>query len=140
MAELTPLRGWSRDKTIKRWSIDSPPSAPCSPVPSGSSTGDALQPLTTITTRSPVWRARFTPFGSALLSLPQADETALSLYHAAGPPGSERVVQTFSGHSEKVKEFVWRCRGGADSAKDDRSFQLITWGKDQTLKFWSVCS
>ena len=112
-------------------------------------------PLRTIHTTAPVWRARFLPFGSGLLSLPQAVETALDMWAIDSPPpdatspgaphggeigpdGNERVIKTFVGHSAKVKEFVWRTRGGADLNSDDRSFQLITWGTDQTLRFWPI--
>lgn len=112
-------------------------------------------PLRTIHTTAPVWRARFLPFGSGILSLPQAVETTLDMWAIDSPPadsqsppapaggeigagGSERVIKTFVGHTAKVKEFVWRTRGGEDLGKDDRAFQLITWGADQTLRFWPI--
>ncbi|KAJ2912007.1 hypothetical protein MD484_g8411, partial [Candolleomyces efflorescens] len=42
-----------------------------------------------------------------------------------------RLVETFDGHRDVVKEFVWR-RGMPDE------FQLISWSKDRTLRFWPV--
>jgi hypothetical protein len=57
---------------------------------------------------------------------------------ALGSPGQEKVIKTFEGHTDKVKEFVWRIRGGDDLERDDRSFQLITWGMDQSLRFWPI--
>lgn len=41
------------------------------------------------------------------------------------------LVETFEGHSDVVKEFVWR-----QGTQDD--FQLITWSKDRTLRFWPI--
>lgn len=47
-------------------------------------------------------------------------------------------VERFAGHENVVKDFVWRMRGGNDSAFDDREFQLVTWSKDRTLRIWPV--
>ncbi|KAL7412467.1 WD40-repeat-containing domain protein [Mrakia frigida] len=148
----------SLDKTIKLWNISSP-SLPVSttllssntnlePIPTISPLESALTktlsvPLRTIHTASPVWRARFLPFGSGLLSLPQSQETGLDMWtvdrsfhqpSATNPEGG----MGFEGHTDKVKEFVWRTRGGDDMERDDRTFQLITWGKDQSLRFWPI--
>ncbi|KAJ6566840.1 hypothetical protein B0H19DRAFT_1067114 [Mycena capillaripes] len=46
--------------------------------------------------------------------------------------GGDDPVEVFEGHTDVVKEFVWR-RGG-----DGTAFQLITWSKDRTLRFWPV--
>ncbi|KAJ7738562.1 hypothetical protein B0H14DRAFT_2638473, partial [Mycena olivaceomarginata] len=40
--------------------------------------------------------------------------------------GRDEPVEVFEGHTDVVKEFVWR-RGG-----------VITWSKDRTLRFWPV--
>ncbi|KAJ7613889.1 hypothetical protein DFH06DRAFT_1014506 [Mycena polygramma] len=84
-------------------------------------------PAHTIRTAHPVWRARHLPFGRGVLSLPQRGGTGLGMY-AFG----KRPVEVFEGHTDVVKEFVWR-RGG-----DGTAFQLITWSKDRTLRFWPV--
>lgn len=102
----------SLDKTIKIWDT---------------STED-LEPKSTIHTTYPMWRARTLPFGRGVLSLAQRGDTALEMY-AAG--NTDMPVERFEGHTDVVKEFVWR-RGGEDE------YQLITWSKDRTLRFWPV--
>ncbi|TBU54508.1 hypothetical protein BD310DRAFT_935749 [Dichomitus squalens] len=84
----------------------------------------------TINTSYPVWRARDLPFGQGVLSLPQRGETALEMYAHEEPTVP---IEKFEGHTDVVKEFVWR-RGG----QDNNEFQLITWSKDKTLRFWPV--
>ncbi|PCH41343.1 hypothetical protein WOLCODRAFT_100364 [Wolfiporia cocos MD-104 SS10] len=103
----------SLDKSIKVWN-----------------THDLEEPKTTITTSYPVWRARDLPFGRGLLSLPQRGETALEMYSYDHP---RAPVEIFAGHTDVVKEFVWR-RGGHDCTE----FQLITWSKDKTMMFWPI--
>ncbi|CCM03390.1 uncharacterized protein FIBRA_05520 [Fibroporia radiculosa] len=102
----------SLDKTIKIWDTQNL-------MPS--------EPKITIQTEYPVWRARDLPFGQGLLSLPQRGQTALEMYSHDNPL---IPVEIFEGHADVVKEFVWR-RGGSE-------FQLITWSKDKTLRFWPV--
>ncbi|KAH7922738.1 hypothetical protein BV22DRAFT_1094123 [Leucogyrophana mollusca] len=111
----------SLDKTIKVWNVQATPSD------SGS-----YEPTTTICTRYPVWRARDLPFGHGLLSLPQRGETTLEMW-ANG--NSRTPVEVFEGHTDVVKEFVWR-KGGFEGGE----YQLITWSKDRTLRFWPVDS
>lgn len=50
---------------------------------------------------------------------------------AQDSPGQEVWKQT--GHSDVVREFLWRTQGGDDPNDDDRIFQLVTWGNDQQL-------
>lgn len=64
--------------------------------------------------------------------------------------GEGSPVEVFEGHTDVVKEFVWRKGGpGALAARRTRplgsvlistidEFQLITWSKDRTLRFWPV--
>ena len=87
----------SLDKTIKVWNVDSQPT----------DTG-TYDPMVLIGTTYPVWRARDLPFGQGLLSLPQRGETSLDMW-AYSDPGT--LVEVFEGHTDVVKEFVWR-RGG----------------------------
>lgn len=106
------------------------------------------KPKTTINTTYPVWRARDLPFGHGVLSLPQRGETTLEMY---GHTDSHQPVETFEGHADVVKEFVWR-RGGQGMTLvlnvspfnlamiDGADFQLITWSKDRTLRFWPLDS
>ncbi|EAU93642.2 vacuolar membrane protein [Coprinopsis cinerea okayama7 len=101
----------SLDMTIKSWDISAPE-----------------RPTRAVQTNYPVWRARNLPFGQGILSLPQRGETRLEMYARTDHP---TPVEIFEGHSDVVKEFVWR-KGGPDE------FQLITWSKDRTLRFWPV--
>ncbi|KAI3330676.1 WD repeat-containing protein [Ustulina deusta] len=79
---------------------------------------DKNEPERIIRTEFPTWRARHTPFGWGLLAMPQNDPGNLYLYDL--PP-----VTVFPGHgSHKVKEFLWRTRGGVSDGIDDREFQL----------------
>ncbi|WRT65038.1 uncharacterized protein IL334_001980 [Kwoniella shivajii] len=126
----------SLDKTIKFWTVpelcssssngaDSDPFAPVT-APE--------KPTSTLTTSYPVWRARNLPFGRGVHSLPQRGEQALELFS----PNDNTPVERFEGHENVVKDFVWRVRGGEDTSFDDRDFQLITWGKDRTLRIWPI--
>ena len=100
----------SLDKTIKVWNVQDA-SAPDFPQIESffqKSSKQLARPLTTITTRYPVWRARDLPFGRGILSLPQRGETALEMWVT----GNDMVpVEIFEGHTDVVKEFVWR-KGG----------------------------
>ncbi|KAI8081598.1 uncharacterized protein BX664DRAFT_268269 [Halteromyces radiatus] len=96
----------------------------------------ADEPEETIITNSPVWRARNTPFGNGVLTMPQRTESTLYLYGRDTP---NEPVHLFEGHTDTVKEFVWRWKGGQNSSDgDDREFQLVTWSKDQNLRLWPV--
>ncbi|TFK38773.1 hypothetical protein BDQ12DRAFT_630610 [Crucibulum laeve] len=107
----------SLDKTIKTWDINE-----LAEYEGGH------EPKSVIRTTYPVWRARNLPFGQGVMSLAQRGETALEMY-AKNDTGTP--VDIFEGHTDVVKEFVWR-KGGQDE------FQLITWSKDRTLRFWPV--
>ncbi|KAJ7050532.1 hypothetical protein C8F01DRAFT_683078 [Mycena amicta] len=117
-------------------------------------------PVQTIRTAHPVWRARHLPFGRGVLSLPQRGGTGLGMYALDGtqvrnedddnsfgdtpaapqaaPRGragswdGDQPVEVFEGHMDVVKEFVWRRE------TNGTTFQLITWSKDRTLRFWPV--
>ena len=120
----------SLDKTIKAWDINSINSE-ANP-----------EPKTCIKTTYPVWRARNLPFGEGVLSLPQRGETNLEMYGKG-----EDLIETFEGHSDVVKEFVWRKGNNGICIVDfclfipissTGDFQLITWSKDRTLRFWPI--
>ncbi|KAK4192739.1 maintenance of telomere capping protein 5 [Podospora australis] len=103
------------------------------------------QPHRVIRTDFPVWRARHTPFGSGLLAMPQNEPGNLYLYdrrtNADTPAdGAVEPVAIFPGHGDhKVKEFLWRSRGGVSSDNiDDREFQLVSWGEDNELRLQKV--
>ncbi|KAG6372963.1 hypothetical protein JVT61DRAFT_7009 [Boletus reticuloceps] len=123
----------SLDKTIKVWNVQdtSAPDFPRAEFGFQKGSKQSPEPLTTITTRYPVWRARDLPFGRGILSLPQRGETTLEMWST----GNDMVpVEIFEGHTDVVKEFVWR-KGGLEGV-----YQLITWSKDRTLRFWPMDS
>ncbi|KAL5521189.1 hypothetical protein ACEPAG_9112 [Sanghuangporus baumii] len=110
----------SLDKTIKIWDT-------------GKFQSSTLEPLQTLQTNRPVWRARDLPFGNGVLSVPQRGESVLELWNY---DDGRAPVHTFDGHTDVVKEFVWRARDGGGIG--DKAFQLITWSKDKTLRFWPI--
>lgn len=123
------------DKTIKYWSFNE--LAPANDQVHDEYHDTVLapnEPVHTISTSYPVWRARNLPFGHGVLSLPQRGTDTLDMFSAT----SSEPVETFEGHDNVVKEFVWRSRGGEDPTREDREFQLITWSKDRTLRIWPV--
>ena len=76
------------------------------------------KPQSTIHTSYPVWRARDLPFGKGVLSLPQRSETTLEMFAHGGEAmgfGPNPPVKLFEGHTDVVKEFVWRRRGNGGS-------------------------
>ncbi|KAI6121184.1 hypothetical protein F5141DRAFT_1257710 [Pisolithus sp. B1] len=118
-ARVSDIVTCSLDKSIKVWNVKEAISTETAQP----------QPLTMITTRYPVWRARDLPFGRGVLSLPQRGETILEMWAEHNPLTPAEV---FAGHEDVVKEFVWR-RGSTGG-----EYQLITWSKDRTLRFWHV--
>ena len=66
------------------------------------------EPKVTFNTSYPVWRARDLPFGRGVLSLPQRGENVLDMWSYDHP---EAPVSVLEGHSDTVKEFVWRRCG-----------------------------
>lgn len=83
---------------------------------SWSITDNVAIPDLTVHTSSPVWRARYLPFGRGVLTLPQRSDHALSIWGRAKIERGDTAqpVARFEGAREGVKEFVWRTRGGDD--------------------------
>ncbi|GFO43349.1 WD repeat-containing protein 59 [Plakobranchus ocellatus] len=107
----------SQDCTIRLWDCNSPQRS------------EAL-----INSGSPVWRARYTPFGEGIVSVvvPQLrrGENSLYLWH---PSNQQAPVHTFMGHKDVIQEFQWRKQ--QEGAVDHH---LVTWSKDQSLRIWKV--
>ena len=117
----------SLDRTIKFWDY----------------TSESNEPEHTILTPYPVWRSRHTPFGNGVLAMPQRGDNSLHLYDsslgARSPkPRSISPVHSFVGHTEQVKEYLWRCRGTVTETVDERDFQLVSWGSDKVLRLHRV--
>jgi hypothetical protein len=122
--EATNLLTCSLDRTIKIWNYEA-------------AEEDRL--IRTIHTPFPVWRARHTPFGYGVLVMPQRGSNELHLYDRRLEEGEPHdtpadPVYSFEGHQDQVKEFLWRVRHGEDNGKDNRSFQLVSWGADKQLR------
>ena len=100
----------SQDNLVKFWNINQPRIC-----------------QSTITTTFPIWRARFAPFGSTIMTMPQRKDTSLYLWNCENKTAP---LYVFSGHADVPIEFVWREKGG--------QHQLVTWGKDHTLRLWPV--
>ncbi|XP_063862216.1 GATOR2 complex protein WDR59-like isoform X2 [Scylla paramamosain] len=85
-----------------------------------------------INTLSPVWRARYTPFGEGVVTVvaPQLrrGENPLLLWAVQDVTAP---VHTFVGHSDMVLEFEWRLSGPGEH-------QLVTWARDHSLRIWRV--
>ncbi|KAG6017812.1 hypothetical protein E4U43_008631 [Claviceps pusilla] len=122
----TGIATCSLDKTIRFWDY-------------GKDEEKQLEHI--VRTDFPVWRARHTPFGWGFLAMPQHEPGDLYLYDRlwsseAPVEVSPKPVTVFSGHGDhKVKEFLWRTRGGISGDNlDHREFQLVSWGTDNELR------
>ncbi|CDW99111.1 hypothetical protein [Sporisorium scitamineum] len=120
----------SLDRTVKFWNLASDTSQAAIGARELVTEAESM-----IETRTPVWRARHLPFGNGVMTLPQRGDTTLSMWAKDEP---EEPKATFTGHTDIVKEYLFRTKGGQDRCSDDRQFQLITWSKDQTLRLWPV--
>ncbi|OCK78015.1 hypothetical protein K432DRAFT_332843 [Lepidopterella palustris CBS 459.81] len=119
----------SLDKTIKIWDYSKN---------DNESDETDMAPDRIFRTPYPVWRARHTPFGWGVLAMPQRGSFNLDLYDRRLSDGMKRnaavpPVYSFEGHSDCVKEFLWRSRGNIDNGIDNRDFQLVSWGTDRYL-------
>ncbi|XP_029054002.1 GATOR complex protein WDR59 isoform X1 [Osmia bicornis bicornis] len=87
-----------------------------------------------LTTNSPVWRARYTPFGEGLVTIvvPQLrrGENSLLLWNITN---LSAPIYTFVGHTDVVLEFQWRHQ-----KLENSDFELITWSKDQCLRIYKI--
>ncbi|XP_049822756.1 GATOR complex protein WDR59 isoform X2 [Aethina tumida] len=111
------LASSSQDNTVKFFDTENP-----------------RRPEYVLTTASPVWRARYTPFGNGMVTVvvPQLrrGENSLLLWNTAN---RTTPMHTFIGHRDVVLEFEWRKQRPGDT-----NYQLITWSKDQTLLVWKI--
>jgi WD40 repeat protein len=107
----------SQDRLVKIWNTDQ--SRNCQ---------------STIETSSPCWRARFTPFGNGIVTMPQRKDNSLYLWNRDMP---QAPTYTFSGHSDVPTEFVWRYQREHANCSDNE-YQLVTWSKDMHLRLWPI--
>ncbi|KAI4488494.1 hypothetical protein M0802_011600 [Mischocyttarus mexicanus] len=97
-------------------------------------TGNPKKAENILTTNSPVWRARYTPFGEGLVTIvvPQLrrGENSLLLWNTSN---LSAPIYTFVGHTDVVLEFQWRHK-----KLENADYELITWSKDQCLRVFKI--
>ncbi|XP_068438872.1 GATOR2 complex protein WDR59 [Clinocottus analis] len=89
--------------------------------------------LNILSCQVPVWKARYTPFTSGLVTVmvPQLRrENSLLLWSTLD---LNSPVHAFVGHDDVVLEFQWRPQ-----KQGSKDYQLVTWSRDQTLRIWRV--
>ncbi|KAK7205999.1 WD40-repeat-containing domain protein [Myxozyma melibiosi] len=124
----TQLITCSLDKTVKYWDYSN----------------QKDEPVRVVNTDFPVWKARHTPFGDGCVIMPQrGGKNAVFIISNkptnphSGVPDQMNPVEELVGHTEPIKEFLWRTRGG-ETGVDSREFQLVTWSKDRDLRLWQI--
>lgn len=95
---------------------------------------NARRPENVIMTNFPVWRAIYTPFGSGLLTigvgwggLPRVEQAGVIGIWVGGI-----LTHRLVGHTDTVQTIVWRPNTSPSN------YQLITWGRDQSLRIWTM--
>ncbi|XP_052758623.1 GATOR complex protein WDR59 isoform X1 [Galleria mellonella] len=95
---------------------------------------NARRPENIIMTNFPVWRAIYTPFGSGLLTigvgwggLPRAEQAGVIGIWVGGS-----LTHRLVGHTDTVQTMVWRPNTAPCN------YQLVTWGRDQSLRVWAM--
>lgn len=114
----------SNDHTVKFWDLAK----------------DTENPVTTINTEFPVWRARHLPFGDGCSIMPlRGGNNSIYIASHKDQEGDAKLkpCYVFKGHTDRVTDFLWRARHSG-SGVDDREFQLVTWSKDCDLRLWSM--
>ncbi|KAG6457591.1 hypothetical protein O3G_MSEX010368 [Manduca sexta] len=95
---------------------------------------NARRPENVIMTNFPVWRAIYTPFGSGLLTigvgwggLPRVEQAGVIGIWVGGA-----LTHRLVGHTDTVQTMVWRPNTSPSN------YQLVTWGRDQSLRVWAM--
>ncbi|CAH1725138.1 GATOR complex protein WDR59 [Aphis gossypii] len=90
-----------------------------------------------LNTITPVWRAKYTPFGDGILIVLVPPEKRvdnnLILWNLSS---INSPVHTFVGHSDMILEFQW-MKNNEDKTSE---YEFITWSKDQTMRLWHIVS
>ncbi|KIJ56276.1 hypothetical protein M422DRAFT_219410 [Sphaerobolus stellatus SS14] len=128
----------SLDQTIKFWNTSTSHCGAGDAIPRPLTEEPTHTPRRQIDTKYPVWRARHTPFGTGVLSLPLRGMRRPELFYEDKSLNIIPESVTDEGQADIVKEFVWRVKGGLDLDYDNREFQLVTWSEDRTLRAWSI--
>ncbi|KAI9206450.1 uncharacterized protein BJ171DRAFT_497872 [Polychytrium aggregatum] len=130
---------WSLDEQVKFWN-----------------TRQIHQPLRMISAGVPIWRARFTPFGAGVVTLPQQVEKSPCLWRSrfgsvsrqgstdgylspamsvSGEMGATKPVHTFEQCFDVARDFFWNFETSKDG---EDAVQLVTWYRNQQLHLQTV--
>lgn len=87
-----------------------------------------------ITTFSPVWRARYTPFADGLVTVivpnMRRGENSILLWKN----GCQTTpICSFVGHTDVILDFAFR-----PNRSNLNEMELVTWSRDQTLRIWKI--
>ena len=106
----------SEDKSVKFWR------------------DDVEHEISTLMMPAPVWKTRYTPFGSGIVTIAKRNDPVLRLWNLDNVVSgmAADLVQVYSGHEGSVRSFAWRY-----STTYNR-YQLISWGDDKKLRFFRV--
>ncbi|CAY67285.1 SEA complex subunit [Komagataella phaffii] len=109
---------------------------------------DSLNFQSCIRTDFPVSRARHIPFAKDCVGIMPArggnNCIYISNFRDEEQLDEEKTTKlkplyVFKGHSEPVRDFLWRTRYQEnDKNIDNREFQLVSWSKDCDLKLWPI--
>lgn len=120
--ELDHMITCSLDGTVKHWNLMSETSLDAI----GSRTAITC-PERTLEADYPIWRAKHLPFGFGVMTVAHRGDTAPILW---ARDQLDTPVARFQGHTDNVKEFLFRTRGP--------EYQLLTWSRDETLRIWPI--
>ncbi|KAG0675710.1 hypothetical protein C6P40_001448 [Pichia californica] len=116
----------SNDMSVKFWSFDK----------------EYEKPVYTIRTDFPVARTRHVPFGDHVCGIMplRGGNDSIYIVDYKGKVGESRLEPdyVFKGHTEPVKDFLWRSRHSSNTSIDDSEYQLVTWSSDRDLRLWPL--
>lgn len=134
----------SNDMSVKFWNFNEPNSETNGNNNNNSSSSNSNKndPYLTIKTDFPVSKTRHLPFGDHVCGIMplRGGNDSLFIVNYDGKSGIETMdpVYAFKGHTEPLRDFVWRERHSTNTSIDDREFQLVTWSKDCDLRLWPI--
>lgn len=114
----------SNDMSVKFWSFER----------------EYEKPVYTIRTDFPVSKSRHLPFGDHVCGIMplRGGNNSVYIVDYKGKNGESGLnpCYTFKGHTEPIKDFVWRTRHSPNTTTNDSEFQLVTWSSDRDLRLW----
>ncbi|KAG7736448.1 hypothetical protein KL911_004829 [Ogataea haglerorum] len=123
--EVDKIISCSNDMSVKFWDQNKPDKA-----------------VYTIRTDFPVSRARHAPIGDHICGImpSRGGQNSIYIVKFKDETGESKLKPSyiFKGHTEPVKDFLWRSRHSPNTDVDDREFQLVTWSADCDLRLWPI--